>query len=67
MRKRTIFAMVPALLFGLSVPAASFADGYTYTYQFNDGEGNCGIIGCGPNGCTVIEHHYCPREVDPNG
>jgi hypothetical protein len=35
-------------------------------YYFNDGNGTCGYISCGENGCTVIDTFPCPREVSPD-
>ena len=32
-------------------------------WYFNDGQGTCGYISCGPNGCSVIDMFPCPREV----
>lgn len=46
------------------VPASAYADEIR---EFNDGNGNCGLMSCGAYGCQVIERHYCPDEVSPNG
>ena len=40
-------------------PAAAMAD----TYWFNDGNGTCGYVSCGPYGCQVLETFPCPKEV----
>jgi hypothetical protein len=36
---------------------------YQYGYYFNDGNGNCGYVECGPYGCVVLASWVCPREV----
>lgn len=50
-----------ALAAGMA-PGAAVAQQYGY-YYFNDGNGNCGYISCGPNGCAVVDQFPCPREV----
>ena len=35
-------------------------------YYFNDGNGTCGYVSCGENGCSVIDTFPCPREVSPD-
>jgi hypothetical protein len=32
-------------------------------FYFNDGQGTCGYVSCGENGCSVIDTFPCPREV----
>jgi hypothetical protein len=59
-------AAVVAAGFLLS-PTAALADESWPGYYFNDGNGNCGYVQCGPNGCAILDEYPCPREVDPNG
>jgi len=43
-------------------PSVAVAQQYGY-YYFNDGNGTCGYISCGPYGCAVVDTFPCPREV----
>lgn len=55
-------------LVAVCTPAFAFAQNAgTGTYYLNDGSGNCALVACGPNGCTIIDVFPCPREVNPNG
>lgn len=48
-------------------PTAALADESWPGWYYNDGNGNCGYVQCGPNGCSVIDQFPCPNEVNPNG
>ena len=56
----------PILIMGLA-PTLAVADPVPTYQTFNDGNGTCGTIACGAYGCSVIETHRCPREVNPDG
>ena len=32
-------------------------------YEVNNGDGTCYTVSCNQYGCSVIDVHYCPREV----
>lgn len=57
LRKLTVIGLFAA---AAAAPTAAYADGI---YYFNDGNGTCGYISCGPNGCAIIDMFPCPREV----
>ena len=59
-RKFAVFGLVVA---GALTPAAALADTLVW---FNDGNGYCGYMSCGANGCQVIDIEYCPDEVSGN-
>lgn len=44
-------------------PTAALAQSNWGIFYFNDGNGTCGYISCGANGCAVIDMFPCPREV----
>lgn len=58
------FAVLGLFAAAAMTPAAAAAQmsGWGIWY-FNDGNGTCGYISCGPNGCAVIDTFPCPREV----
>ena len=59
-RKLAVLGFVGAAM----SPTASLAQSSGYgVFYFNDGNGTCGYISCGENGCTVIDQFPCPREV----
>jgi hypothetical protein len=58
-RKALTLCLVSAA--GLSSTGA-LATNVTY-YYFNDGNGNCGYVSCGPYGCAPVIRFPCPREV----
>jgi hypothetical protein len=63
--KRSIirkFAVLALAVAAATAPTAAFAEEWGIWY-FNDGNGTCGYISCGENGCTVIDTFPCPREV----
>lgn len=47
---------------GLATSAA-WADPVATEYEVNYGNGICATVSCGQYGCSVIDYHYCPREV----
>lgn len=60
-RKLALLGLVGAAALS---PTASLAQTSGYgIFYFNDGNGTCGYISCGENGCTVIDMFPCPREV----
>jgi hypothetical protein len=66
MRKSMLrnFAALGLFAAAAMAPTAVFAQesGYGIWY-FNDGQGTCGYVSCGPYGCAVIDTFPCPREV----
>lgn len=58
------FAAVGLFVAAAMMPTAASAQmsGWGLWY-FNDGNGTCGYIHCGENGCSVIDMFPCPREV----
>jgi hypothetical protein len=48
----------------LGGPTAAYAEwGQQWVEPFNDGNGTCGYLSCGPHGCTPLIIFPCPREV----
>ncbi|MCI1143700.1 hypothetical protein MOP88_17610 [Sphingomonas sp. WKB10] len=62
-----ILKKVPIFVCAALVSTSALADPVVTYQPFNDGNGTCGTIACGSYGCSVIETHRCPQEVDPNG
>lgn len=56
------FGVLGLTIAAAMAPAAALAQ-QTGGYYFNDGNGNCGYVECGSNGCVVIERWACPREM----
>jgi hypothetical protein len=61
--KKTLFRLSAVALvagFGM-VPAAALAE------EIHLPDGRCATVSCGQGGCVIIDIHYCPDEVNPNG
>lgn len=58
-RKLGVLGLVAAAALA---PTAALAQA-SGPFYFNDGNGTCGYILCGSNGCAVIESWACPREM----
>lgn len=59
-RKAAVFSLV--ILAALAPSVALATDGY---YTVNFGDGSCGIVHCGDNGCSVIDRYPCEDRLQP--